>query len=189
MNALPKLEERSGLPDALRVLVEEYPRAGWENDPGFEGLLRFWLDRHLMFRRILSQMQKDTETFLNNDLSTRFYGAHLSRYGGLFVQELHGHHSIEDHHYFPKLIDLDARISRGFDILDADHHAIDGHLNLFVEQANAVLQQAEDREKMVPVADTFLKQLRGLERLLDRHLTDEEELVVPVVLKYGAPEV
>lgn len=189
MTDLPLLENRTALPDALRVLLEEYPRQSWEGDPGFDGLLRFWLDRHLMFRRILKQMQDDTEQLLNKDLSIKFYAAHLSRYGGMFVQELHGHHSIEDHHYFPKLIDLDARISRGFDILDADHHAIDGHLNTFVEGANAVLRHAEDLTKMTPEADRFLKQLSNLEGLLDRHLTDEEELVVPVVLKYGAPEI
>ncbi|MEL6571260.1 MAG: hemerythrin domain-containing protein [Pseudomonadota bacterium] len=113
MTDLPPLESRIALPDALRVLLEDYPRQNWESDPGFDGLLRFWLDRHLMFRRILKQMQTDTEKLLNNDMSSRFYAAHLSRYGGMFVQELHGHHSIEDHHYFPKLIDLDARISRG----------------------------------------------------------------------------
>lgn len=189
MTDLPLLEERTALPDALRVLLDEYPKANWESDPGFEGLLRFWLDRHLMFRKIVAQMQADTEKLLNNDLSAKFYAAHLSRYGGMFVQELHGHHSIEDQHYFPKLIDLDSRISRGFDILDADHHAIDGHLNQFVEGANAVLRHAEDRDKMVPEADAFLVGLNRLERLLDRHLTDEEELVVPVVLKYGAPDI
>ncbi|MEL6571261.1 MAG: hypothetical protein AAFQ64_06370 [Pseudomonadota bacterium] len=57
-----------------------------------------------------------------------------------------------------------------------------------MEGANAVLGHAEDLAKMTPKADSFLKQLGNLERLLDRHLTDEEELIVPVVLKYGAPE-
>ena len=41
---------RAGLPDALRVLLADYPREGWESHPHFTGLVRFWLDRHLMFR-------------------------------------------------------------------------------------------------------------------------------------------
>lgn len=183
------LETRTALPDALRVLLETYPRASWEHDPGFEGLLRFWLDRHLMFRRIVNQMRADTEKFLDHNLSAKFYAAHLARYGGMFVQELHGHHTIEDDHYFPKLIHLDARLSRGFDILDKDHHAIDRHLNAFVERANAVLQNRDDTTKMIQPADAFLRQLGQLETLLNRHLIDEEELVVPVVLKYGAPDI
>ena len=183
-----KLETRKGLPDALRVLMEEYPRENWENDPGFHGLISFWLDRHLMFRKIIAQIQSDTEKFLDKNQSEKFFAAHLSRYGGMFVQELHGHHTIEDQHYFPKLIDLDSRISRGFDILDKDHHAIDGHLNAFVASANDVLQNIETPKKLLPAAEAFHKQLRGLEGLLNRHLIDEEELVVPVVLKYGAPD-
>lgn len=183
-----QLETRAGLPDALRVLMDEYPRETWEKDPGFHGLISFWLDRHLMFRKIIAQMQSDTEKFLDKSLSEKFFAAHLSRYGGMFVQELHGHHTIEDQHYFPKLIDLDPRISRGFDILDKDHHAIDGHLNDFVSSANDVLQSVATPKKLLPAAEAFHKQLRGLDRLLNRHLIDEEELVVPVVLKYGAPD-
>ena len=189
MTAPLTLDSRTGLPDALRVLLAEYPKQNWDQDPRFEGLLRFWLDRHLMFRKILKTMRDDTEKLLNKDLSAKFYAAHLSRYGGMFVQGLHEHHSIEDHHYFPKLIDLDARISQGFDILDADHHAIDDHLNRFVSGANAVLEYRDDATIMAPKADKLLMQLGNLERLLNRHLTDEEELVVPVVLKYGAPDI
>lgn len=186
--ASTQLETRDRLPDALRVLMEDYPRHSWEHDPGFHGLISFWLERHLMFRKIVAQMQSDTEKFLNQDLSAKVYAGHLSRYGGMFVQELHGHHTIEDQHYFPKLIDLDSRISRGFDILDKDHHAIDGHLNAFVTSANGVLQNIEAPQKLKPAADALHRQLRGLEGLLNRHLVDEEELVVPVVLKYGAPD-
>tara|TARA_B110000503_G_scaffold31596_1_gene51087 strand:- start:2423 stop:2554 length:132 start_codon:yes stop_codon:yes gene_type:complete len=33
----------------------------------------------------------------------------------------------------------------------------------------------------------FEADLTQLEKLLDRHLNDEEELIVPVILKFGAP--
>lgn len=183
------LETRPGLPDAVRVLMEEYPRADWTHDPGFEGLLRFWLDRHLMFRKILGQMTTETEKMPDNAMDPQTYVAHLSRYGGMFVEQLHGHHTIEDTQYFPKLINLDSRISGGFDILDKDHHAIDGHLNTFIETANDVMQNRDKIMKMTTATETFRQHLVKLESLLNRHLIDEEELVVPVVLKYGAPDI
>lgn len=183
------LATRTGLPDALRILLRDYPRAGWEADPGFAGLLRFWLDRHLMFRDILIRLQDQTEQLLNNDIAAQTYAADLSRYGGTFVQELHAHHHIEDTHYFPKLVDLDSPIAKGFAILDRDHHAIDADLNDFVASANALLGQIHTTTDLRPKAEVFLDQLRTLDRLLNRHLTDEEDLVVPVVLKYGAPAV
>ena len=179
------LDRRTGLPDALRVLLEEYPRAGWENDPGFEGLIRFWLDRHLMFRKMLGMLQEEAEARIDGRIDPNRYSQHLARLGGRFVNELHGHHMIEDHHYFPVLAKKDARIETGFELLDADHHAIDPLLQHFADGANAVLRADGDRRGR-DATGSFLQDLRRMDRLLDRHLTDEEELIVPVILKYGA---
>ncbi|MDG0990189.1 MAG: hemerythrin domain-containing protein [Yoonia sp.] len=182
------LETRSGLPDALRVLLAEYPRLDWAADPGFNDLIKFWLDRHLMFRRIVADMKSDAERLLDAQLAPDHFAGRLSRYGGMFVNGLHEHHTIEDTYYFPKLATQDKRIEVGFDILDKDHHAIDGHLNTFVETANDVLQRRDDARKMHDATGIFRDKLVSLERLLDRHLNDEEELIVPVILKFGAPD-
>jgi len=101
------------------------------------------------------------------------------------VNDLHGHHQIEDGHYFPLLAARDARITRGFDILDRDHQALDGHLEAFVKAANLALSQRADRDRMQDGAGAFRAELARLDRLLDRHLNDEEELVVPVLLRDG----
>ena len=179
------LESRKGLPDPLRILLEEYPRAGWERDPGFDGLIRFWLDRHIMFRRTLDELRKGTEALIDRDESPERHRILVSRYGGMFVNGLHEHHMIEDTYYFPKLAQRDTRVARGFDILDRDHHAIDGHLNAFVAGANAVIAQVADRDALQNTAGAFRDQLVSLERNLNRHLLDEEDLIVPVILKYG----
>lgn len=179
------LETRSGLPDALRVLVNDYPREAWEADPNFSGLIRFWLDRHLLFRRLVSTMVSETEQTLDAAMDERRYGAHLSRYGSMFVGELHGHHSIEDMHYFPVMKTLDKHVAEGFDILDRDHHAIDGHLAAFAEAANKALRQIAEGTPAKDSIAVFLGDLKRVEGFLNRHLVDEEELVVPVLLKYA----
>ncbi len=178
------LDVRTGLPDALRVLLEEYPRAGWEADPGFEGLIRFWLDRHLMFRRMMAMLTEEAEGRIDGRIDPRQYAQQLARLGGRFVNELHGHHMIEDHHYFPALATKDRRIETGFELLDADHHAIDPMLQLFADGANRILR-AEGPVQGRDATGAFLADLRRMDRMLDRHLTDEEELIVPVILKYG----
>jgi len=183
-----ELEHRTGLPDALRVLLEAYPRQGWTQDPGFDGLIRFWLDRHLMFRRLLAEMQSGAEGLLDRNIDPQAYAKQVSRYGGMFVNGLHEHHTIEDTHYFPKLQAKDSRISRGFDILDADHHALDGHLAAFVDSANGVLSRLNDRAALQDGAATFKASLNDMERLLNRHLTDEEDLIVPVILRLGSSD-
>ena len=177
------LDRRTGLPDALRVLLADYPREAWANDPGFSPLIRFWLDRHMMFRKLSDRMAGDARAALEGRSDPRAHAAALSRFGGMFVQELHGHHHIEDAHYFPVLSRHDARLERGFALLDADHHALDRHLQAFVSRANAVLQA--DALTRHDATGAFLHGLGGFAPLLERHLTDEEDLVVPVLLRHG----
>lgn len=176
------LDVRTGLPDALRVLLHDYPRSQWEADKGYNGLIRFWLDRHMMFRRILEQLQTHTESVIDRHMDLRLFQQQTGRLGSTFVQELHGHHSIEDGRYFPVLQQKDARIARAFELLDHDHHALDGHLNTFVEHANAALQVRTAGDVAI---GQFHATINDLARMLDRHLIDEEEVIVPVILRYG----
>lgn len=179
------LETRPGLPDALRVLLRDHPREAWERDPNFAGLVAMWLDRHLLFRRLLDLMRQDAEALLDRRLEAAAWGARLSRLGGHFVENLHGHHRIEDDHYFPLLVRREPRLEAGFELLDRDHKALDGHLDLFVGGANGALRVLEEEDALRGAAGGFHGQLLRLGGFLDRHLTDEEELVVPVILRDG----
>jgi hemerythrin-like domain-containing protein len=176
MNDL-SLTDRQGLPDALRVLVADYPRDQWEGHPNFGMLTRFWLDRHLMFRRLSDMLRTDAQARLDRALEPEAHLHRLNRFGGTLVGELHGHHQIEDHHYFPRLSGMEPTLDRGFELLDADHHVLDELLARFTAEANAVLSGGE--------VGPFLDGLDGFEALLVRHLEDEEDLIVPVLLKHG----
>lgn len=178
------LETRAGLPDALRVLLEAHPRLGWEGSEGFDGLIRFWLERHVMFRRLLTQLLEETEARLDDTMEDQVHRKRLSRLGGMFLNELHVHHGVEDHHYFPVLVTRDSRLERGFEMLDTDHHALDAWLNGFQEAANSVIR-SEGPASAREAASGLRGELVRMQRLLDRHLTDEEDLIVPVLLEYG----
>jgi len=179
------LDQRSGLPDALRVLLEAYPRQGWSEDPGFNEVIRFWLERHLMFRRLTEVLGEEARSRLDGKIDARRHAAGLARYGGMFVNELHMHHQVEDHHYFPVLAQRDSRLARGFEILDRDHHAMDAILSGFASAANGVLSADLDSPQQFDAVGGFLEERDRVAALLERHLTDEEELVVPIILKYG----
>ena len=90
------LHERSGLPDALKVLLTEYPREGWESSDNFGGLIQFWLERHMMFRKIMMALLAESERGLENNSDAKAVVSRISRYGSMLVGELHGHHNIED---------------------------------------------------------------------------------------------
>ena len=172
------LEARGGLPETLRVLLADYPREGWPSDPGFGGLVAFWLDRHLMFRNLTSGLQQAAESEMDGALARDALALRIGRLGSALVQGLHGHHQIEDQHYFPRLAVMDRRLLRGFEILDKDHHAMDGLLDRFARSANAVIRGEAE-------TGTFREELLSFSAMLERHLWDEEDLVVPVILRHG----
>lgn len=182
------LETRTGLPDPLRVLVRELPREGWESHGNFDQLTRFWLDRHLMFRDILGKLRVGSEAFIDGKLDALRHGRETGRYAGFLLNELHGHHQIEDVHYFPKLAGLDPRIEAGFALLDADHHALDGHIHALAKTTNdllAAIDRSGSDAASQDAAGAMQRHLAAFESFIDRHLTDEEELVVPTLLKYA----
>jgi hemerythrin-like domain-containing protein len=181
------LATRTGLPDALGVLLAEYPRAGWQADPGFDDLIRFWLERHLLFRQIVGLLDEGTEAIIAGSGDPRAHGGRLARLGQHLIEDLHGHHHVEDTAYFPILSRHDSRLERGFAILDADHHALHDHLAGFAMDANAVLDALARDTPCGGPADRLQDRLAGFGRFLDRHLTDEEDLIVPVLLKFGPP--
>jgi iron-sulfur cluster repair protein YtfE (RIC family) len=180
-----KLADRTGLPEALRVLLADYPRDGWAADPGFEGLVAFWLSRHQMFRDLMGMIGTDAEAAMDRRIGGRDYAQRLSRLGGGLIQNLHGHHQIEDHHYFPVLRRHDARIDAGFDLLDADHHAMDGLLSGFADAANGAIRVADDPAALIDRAADLRACMADFRRMLARHLEDEEDLIVPVILQSG----
>lgn len=178
------LTDRTGLPGPLQALLALYPRDTWTFHNNFDGLVAFWLDRHLNFRTLTAQMAQGAQAVLDGQIDPERHAATLTRLGNRFLTELHGHHQIEDAHFFPRMTRLERRLERGFQMLEADHHAIDGLLHGFTSSANAVLTgwQGPDQRS---VTAAFLADLHKTTALLERHLTDEEDLIVPTILHHG----
>ncbi len=177
------LADRAALPQEYRLILADYPRSGWPDHPDFNGLAAFWLERHLGFRRMLDALEADARGLLDRKIGPDAYAARLSRLGSRFLGDLIGHHQVEDDVYFPQLAQLEPRIARGFDMLDADHHALHDLIDRFATGGNAVLSAQGDTAQR-EAASGFLTDLGRFDRMLTRHLADEEDLVLPVVLKH-----
>lgn len=142
-----------------------------------------------MFRRLTANLTETTQAMQDKAIDPKRFAASLSRFGGHLVNGLHEHHTIEDTHYFPQLSRHDPRITSGFDMLEADHHALDAALGGFVGDANVALQAIQNGGAVRDTTGALADRLDHLTRLLDRHLTDEEDLIVPVLLKFGGPQI
>lgn len=173
------------MPTEMQSLLRAYPRDTWEAHPGFRDKTRHWLGAHSMFRQLSASVRKDTETYLNGDRDNEDYAQRLSYRGDALVRNLHGHHGWEDHVYFPELSQAEPRFEAGLDILEKDHAAMDVVLEDFTRTANRTIQLIQLDEKMAREEAGKLHGVSAaIEAFLDRHLSDEEELAVPIILHH-----
>jgi hypothetical protein len=126
----------------------------------------------------------ETEAFAEGRTGPERFGPRFHRIAGFLLGELHGHHQIEDMHYFPRLAAMEPSLQRGFDLLDADHHALHDALDAGAAAANATLAALKGPEARAEAARTR-DAFAGLARLLDRHLADEEDIVAPLLAHRG----
>ena len=173
------------MPSDMQLLLADYPRDSWEAHPGFRDKTRHWLGAHQMFRQLSALTRKETEGFLEKIRAADDFAARLSYYGNLLVRNLHGHHGWEDQSYFPELSAADPRFNVGLEILEKDHESLNRILDEFTKTANRAIKLVQldetasrgDAGKLHSIAE-------GIEAFLERHLGDEEELAVPIILHH-----
>lgn len=87
--------------------------------------------------------------------------------------------------YFPELSAADARFDKGLAILEEDHQCLNGMLEKLTLKANRVIKLMQlDEKSAYDEAGELLPITESVEALLTRHLTDEEDLAVPIILHY-----
>lgn len=176
---------QTDMPAEMQTLFRSYPRDEWPQHPGFKEKTKHWLSAHQMFRRLAKQLRTQTETLLDRNMDPREYAERLSYLGAQLVNNLHGHHTWEDRSYFPELSSADPRFDRGLEILEQDHIDMDRILDQFSHHANRTIKLITlDPSQALREADYVHQSAAKIEGFLNRHLSDEEELAVPIILHY-----
>ena len=180
------LQSRVGWPPELRNLIEKYPREVWQGHRNLGATARFWLERHDGFRELGGVLKTATAEFRDGSLQPvefrRFFALRLQ----FFLESLEGHHQVEDLHYFPVFRAAEARLAKGFDVLEGDHEAIHAEIMRTVESANGLLRAMQsDDDARRAATDSYADASERLLKFLVRHLDDEEDLIMPVILDQG----
>jgi iron-sulfur cluster repair protein YtfE (RIC family) len=179
------IDTRQGLPTEMQILLRDYPRVTWPENPNLARSTQNWMAAHSMFRQLAAIITQETQGFLDKASDPQRYAGRLAHYGNLLVRNLHGHHHWEDRAFFPELEAADPRFAAGLAMLEGDHVALDALLERFTRQANRVVQLATLEEAQMPAeAGPLAEVSAGIEQFLHRHLTDEEELAVPILLHH-----
>lgn len=180
------LGARKGLADDLAYLRPLYPTSDWRSHANFGELANFWLHVHSSLRSEGSEFVRIVNAYRGQEIDRMQLQQAFVPQLNSFLQHLDHHHRIEDNVYFPKFRLLDGRLIAGFDLLEADHELIHQSLVQTVAHARellAALSQTAGGERQA--ADTFAGRIEHLLKLLQQHLGDEEELVVPALLEHG----
>jgi len=183
------LERRTGLPEDLLELLRRYPREKWGAHDNIHGVATFWLQRHDMFRELGGILTGAIADYREGRMDARGFAGFFAPRLEFFLGHLNGHHQVEDLHYFPIFARAESRLKRGFDILDKDHHLIHDALERNAETANAFLRalgESQDRQRFA--ADAYANENERLVAMLARHLDDEEDLIIPLILDRGDRE-
>ncbi|TDT76902.1 hemerythrin HHE cation binding domain-containing protein [Litoreibacter halocynthiae] len=176
---------QDALPDEMRILLRDYPREAWPGHPNFAASIQNWMGAHDMFRQLGREVRLNTQSYLNKDRSAEDSAGRLAYYGNLLVRNLHGHHGWEDHSFFPELSAADGRFDAGLETLETDHLALDNVLDRFTRQANRVVKLTQlDEAQAYEESGALLETASEIEAFLARHLVDEEDLVVPILLHH-----
>jgi hypothetical protein len=139
-----------------------------------------------MFRRLDEIIRSGTETALSERTEAAHFKPWLLQHLRWQLGGLEEHHQVEDLHYFPVFRRAEPRLAPGFELLEHDHAALHTAIGGIIERANAVLvaenpDSASFRADLARFHDAHVE--LGGELL--RHLDDEEDLVIPLLLERG----
>lgn len=181
------IDTRTGWPDELCVVLNDFPRDTWASTRS--PMARFWIDKHNYLRRQSEALQRANDDYRNaTTMDPAQFGSWIVPRLQGFLGELHGHHQIEDFHYFPAFRTQEPRLNAGFDVLNSDHELIHSGIMSIVESMNEFIktlqpEAAGNTDAQRRAADRYIDASGELHRRLDRHLNDEEDLIIPLMIR------
>lgn len=173
---------------ASRALLERHPRESWHTARSPSAA--FWLEIHAHLRHAADGLLAAADEYRHSPQQLAVVAT--PRLRGL-IAAMHGHHQIEDFHYFPAFRRAEPRLAAGFDLLERDHSmlgsSVDAALAALDDLHAAVARSAEPgtRETLTLAVRRYLDAAAALCRELAQHLDDEENLVVPLLLETESP--
>lgn len=190
-----QLVTRSAMSDILRGGLIQLPRDAWATDPRFSGEAEFWLQIYRALLEASAELPVLCEQLMtaiadkSDDISAR-----LARVRALAMQlthHAHGHHHIEDHHFFPVFARAVPSLGAHLELLDGDHRILSDVLDDMETEAAAlpsalVGQSADTSAKLddliLAPTEQLLQTAGSFDLLFRRHIGDEEEICIPVML-------
>lgn len=182
-----ELDQRTGWPEELRGLLKQYPRDTWSASGS--PMAQFWLEKHDTFRRQCDALRSVTDEYRDERVSAQEFAVWIGPRLQNFIAHLHGHHQVEDYHYFPSFRAAHPQLGTGFETLARDHETLHAGIADVIETVNAFIMtvrepQDSNADAQRHAGERYVDSSLLLYRRLVRHLEDEEDLIIPVMLDH-----
>lgn len=182
------LTTRTVLPDGYAFLLADYPRGVWEGHPNNGQWCQFWLQRHQMFRDYSAALTDACEQLADGKIEVAAFHEWFVPRVNFYFGEIDTHHKVEEYHYFPALAQADTKMGRGIELLEGDHRVVHDRL-MGAHETIVALDRAirEAPGEVVSAAPAARDGIAALGDALGRHLNDEEDIIVPLILDRSEP--
>ncbi len=137
-----------------------------------------WLKVHTNIRKRQRILLQISEAYMSGEFDWSEYRSQILKRINMHVLKLHQHHGVEDEGFFPEFVSMYPKLAPAFEILGHDHEYLNKLLDTLQAQ-NDQLARSETEDKAL--AEELHKTLVAVTDLLQQHLTDEEDLVIPIL--------
>ncbi|NRB40851.1 MAG: hemerythrin domain-containing protein [Pseudomonadales bacterium] len=176
-----QVDIRQQLPDVIQNQLLGIERHSWSEHARYAGKAQFFINYHRDLLATAAYIEQALQSLLDSSLqafSSMQLQSLLSATHYL-IERTQNHHQIEDHAYFPQFRRIMPSLGTGIDLLDQDHKLLDAALHeLDVMMQNLLKLALVSRQQL----SVFFDKIRHLQKILQRHLYDEEEVIIPLFL-------
>ncbi len=165
---------------ALSLSRELLARESWTDGRDLGELANFWLWKHASLNSLGTQVRKLGVAWREGQLDSQQFRSIFPSGISQLLNDLQGHHQVEDQHYFPLFRRAEPRLAKGFDVLETDHVLVHAQIVAVAEAANDFLR-ISDTDAMKISGERYIDATEALIGGLSRHLSDEEDLVIPLI--------
>jgi len=137
-----------------------------------------WLKVHTNIRKRQRILMQISDAYFSGEFDWSEYRSQILKRINMHVLKLHQHHGVEDEGFFPEFVNMYPKLAPAFEILGHDHEYLNELLDT-LQAKNDQLARSEVEDKAL--AEELHETLVKVTDLLQQHLTDEEDLVIPIL--------
>lgn len=176
------LAKRPGLTEELRKLLFDTPKEEWGSHSNYWRGADMWQSIHRSLLHESGLFVSGLEQLSDmpkGDMQSALLLNNVRQLGGHLIGHAHVHHHVEDDHYFPRFKEVFPQLGRPIDLLDCDHRVLEETLDAVENHVRALQAETADKDRI----GAALVDAGKLDHILNRHLADEEDIVIPALLK------